>query len=421
MLLLSSKCTRILILSCLQSRCLLIYVAPDIRIHSQTNIFRYDENISFATQELMPCIDAYRDAHARSEPYPDEIHNHQSFTDRNPFNPDWRQTVSVAYSFADGSAARTHAIQSALRPYRPTYLHFWQLKTFWHASKVTTEDIEVLSFEEIETVPAIAVDMTSGLVQKVIDEMKVFRKDFLETLKGEEKSDLTKFWLRKSRKPVLAVLLVQKQNGKQVMYRGTNMEVSMPTGSLCAERNAIGTALATDPSLRREDLLMVAVLSVQLPPSPPPGPSIPYCRPTNESLDFVVEVSEKLKLQSRDEIHRSTSISSIAEANITDEWEMEIVSPPRRESSTIPEPMRLLDASSPTAEDGIIQSGASTPKHHISLYKFADPKSKAKLNKRHHHLAGISKNKKRLLLVQSPEVGIFDCSLNDKFFNHTHF
>ena len=120
-----------------------------VRIHSETNIFRYDENITFATQELMPCIDSYRDAHARCEPYPDEKldGNVASTSERNPFNPDWRQSVSVTYSFADGSAARSHAIQASLRPYRPTYFHFWQLKTFWHETKITDEDIEVHSFE----------------------------------------------------------------------------------------------------------------------------------------------------------------------------------------------------------------------------------------------------------------------------------
>jgi A distinct subfamily of CDD/CDA-like deaminases len=38
----------------------------------------------------------------------------------------------------------------------------------------------------------------------------------------------------------------------------------MPTGSLCAERNVIGTALADDLTLRRMDLRMVAVLGVSL-------------------------------------------------------------------------------------------------------------------------------------------------------------
>ena len=113
----------------------------------------------------------------------------------------------------------------------------------------------------------------------------------------------------------------------------------------------------------------------------------------------MIEVKEKLKLQPRDELHRSTSVSSIAEANNDDEWEMEydsgITSPPKMHD-------RLVD--SPSADDAVNLSGSSTPKRHISLYKFADPKSKAKLNRRPRHLGGIAKNKKRLLLVQSPEV-----------------
>lgn len=38
----------------------------------------------------------------------------------------------------------------------------------------------------------------------------------------------------------------------------------MPTGSLCAERNVIGSALAADLALRREDIRCVAVLSLSL-------------------------------------------------------------------------------------------------------------------------------------------------------------
>lgn len=39
------------------------------------------------------------------------------------------------------------------------------------------------------------------------------------------------------------------------------MEVSMPTGSLCAERNVIGSALADDITLTRKDIKVVAVYS----------------------------------------------------------------------------------------------------------------------------------------------------------------
>lgn len=47
-----------------------------------------------------------------------------------------------------------------------------------------------------------------------------------------------------------------------------NIEVSMPTGTLCSERNAIGTALAKDPTLTRRDFRMIAILSATLNKTP---------------------------------------------------------------------------------------------------------------------------------------------------------
>ena len=99
--------------------------------------------------------------------------------------------------------------------------------------------------------------------------------------------DLTAFWLRKTKKPVLAVLMVRKDTENAAIddkesyedakkrvkfYRGTNMEVSMPTGSLCAERNVIGSALADDLTLKRVDLKYVAVFSACLDPIEPQVP-----------------------------------------------------------------------------------------------------------------------------------------------------
>jgi cytidine deaminase len=346
----------------------------------------------------MPMIDAYRDAHARSEPYPDEKNVATRTIEHNPFNPDWRQSVSVTYSFADGSAARSHAIQAALRPYRPTYFHFWQLKTFWHESKITDEDIEVHSFEEMETVPAMAVDQTPDTVVMVVKEMKAFRECYLETLKRE--NDVESFWLRKSKQPVLAVLLVQKQAGKFVLYRGTNMEVSMPTGSLCAERNAIGNALANDPGLKREDLLMVAVLSIQLPGSQakkilsPPG--MPLCRPVSsgkDGIDFAKEVAEKLKqhqIQGENVGRRSLSSSSFAgiaeerpPSDSSEEWEIDAfqadtnspLSSPfvsGKEYDTVSGGAFIPELSlARSSEKGLPSSlpGDSTPQRRISLYQ----------------------------------------------------
>ena len=53
-----------------------------------------------------------------------------------------------------------------------------------------------------------------------------------------------------------------------------NVEVSMPTGSLCSERAAIASALASDPSLNRSHFRAIAVLSASLPTSVTSRPSV---------------------------------------------------------------------------------------------------------------------------------------------------
>lgn len=240
-------------------------VDPDItvvRIHSDTNIFRYDDNLRFVDKDFAPVMNAWRDAHAKGLPYPDELTPSTAISET-PFNADWRNSMSVTLSAADGSTARTHAIRESLRPFRPTFFHFWQLKTFWHETKIVDDDLEVHSFETMETVPAVDASRLRDLhVQLVVQEMKAFREEMIETLRRGQ-HDISKFWLRKTHKPVLAVLLVQSRGmSRPVLYRGTNMEVSMPTGSLCAERNVIGTALAANPELKREDLKLIAVLAI---------------------------------------------------------------------------------------------------------------------------------------------------------------
>ena len=178
-----------------------------VHIHSETNIFRYDENINFVQNELLPRIQEYRDAHAKGLPYPDEVSTppkRGGSNERNrPFSTEWRKSFSITLSFADGSPARNHAIQAALRTFKPMYYHFWQLKTFWHESKIVNSDIEVHSFEEMETLPPVETNQLYGrpLVKKVVDEMKRFRDDFSQILSNtsEGSDDIRAFWLRKSK------------------------------------------------------------------------------------------------------------------------------------------------------------------------------------------------------------------------------
>lgn len=105
---------------------------PDVRVvrvHSTTNIFRYDENIAFVKNELLPLIEHYRDGAAEH------------------WGTSWRHKYRLTISFADGSPARISAINAALRPYRPSFMHTWELKTFWHHAKMCLEDVEILAFE----------------------------------------------------------------------------------------------------------------------------------------------------------------------------------------------------------------------------------------------------------------------------------
>lgn len=217
-----------------------------IHIHSHTNLFRYDENILFVKRELLPSIDKIRD----------------SLADAISTEKRWKDYFRVTLSFADGSSARVSAINASLKHYRPDYMHFWQLKTFWSELKLCDDDVEWHSHEEISTETALSLQsIKNTVVDDIVSEMKRFMIDFERVrCAGSDFHDLSTFWLRKTKKPVLAVLLVEK-DGVRKFYRGTNMEVSMPTGSLCAERNAIGSALAEDLSLCRQDLRMIAVYS----------------------------------------------------------------------------------------------------------------------------------------------------------------
>ena len=254
---------------------------------NSTNIFRTDENILFCERELIPLINAYRNAHVMGTSYPDDedyvpILDETTVFFNDDTESDWRTRLNVTLSFADGSPARTQAIQSSLRSYKPTYFHFWQLKTFWHESKIVDDDIEVHSFATMESKPAIdTTHIRDPYLQAVVSEMRAFYDEMITALNNND-NDIDRFWLRKSHKPVLAVLLVQPSSSTPTpdskvtpsfrLYRGTNMEVSMPTGSLCAERNAIGSALAMNPNLKRHDLKMIAVLAV--PPLDPPPTNI---------------------------------------------------------------------------------------------------------------------------------------------------
>ena len=214
-----------------------------VLLHSESNVFRYDENISFVRHELLPMVASIRRRIVEA-------------------SSDWAPRFQVAVTSCDGAPARVATIQRSLRAFKPVGVHVWQPKTFWQYRVLSKDDVEVLPFDVTETLPPVPIDVAHGDIKRVIFETQKLADKF-KTAK-EFPNDMATFWHRKSRQIVVAVLLVRKNN-KDKFYHGTNMEVSMPTGSLCAERNAIGSALADDLGLMRQHLKIISVLSLNLP------------------------------------------------------------------------------------------------------------------------------------------------------------
>ena len=61
-------------------------------VHSRTNVFRYDENITFVKRELLPGIEALRDHKARR------------------VGGDWPESFHITVSFASGTPAVSHLV-----------------------------------------------------------------------------------------------------------------------------------------------------------------------------------------------------------------------------------------------------------------------------------------------------------------------
>mmetsp|Transcript_4026 Transcript_4026/g.7061 ORF Transcript_4026/g.7061 Transcript_4026/m.7061 type:complete len:544 (-) Transcript_4026:13-1644(-) len=216
-------------------------------IDSGLGVFHYDQNVSFCNEKLLPAIEKLR---------------HPLVCE---FGDEWKSRLRCTMALTDGSPARLAALNASMRIYKPNYLHMWQLKTFWYEYQFLRSDLVFNSFETMETKPAISYRDLDNPYKRLVDEVREHRDQFISARASGSEDELAKFWLRKTRKCVLSVLMVQgPEDPEPRFFRGMNLEVSMPTGSLCAERNVIGTALASEPSLRRRDLRMIAVLSMTL-------------------------------------------------------------------------------------------------------------------------------------------------------------
>lgn len=234
----------------LTAKCMALFVNkhyPNVRttlMDSGLGLFHYDQNVKFIRESVLPQIEELRRPVVRR------------------YAENWQTHLSITIALTDGSPARLAALNASLRQYKPNYIHMWQLKTYWHESRLLRTDLQFENFETVEARPAKSLNKLDKPTKALVREMIEYKRQFEECVM-KDSHEIKGFWLRKTRKPVLSVLLVQKsKDDKPTFFRGMNVEVSMPTGSLCSERNVIGTALASDPSLQRTDLRMIAVLSM---------------------------------------------------------------------------------------------------------------------------------------------------------------
>ena len=220
-------------------------------IHSSTDIFHYDDNVAFVNTQLLPRLQSHRRDLAAV------------------FYERWAAHLHTVLTITDGPPARVNAISASLRSFTPDCLHMWQLKSFWHEYPTISgqgeDDVEYQNFEKLEMTPPLRLsDCDEEAVKQTVARLVDFKGMFERKRDAGEYNEMGAFWMRKSRKPVLSVVMVESRRGGRRWYRGINMEVSMPTGSLCSERSAIGSALSDDVGLCRKDIKMIAVLALPL-------------------------------------------------------------------------------------------------------------------------------------------------------------
>ena len=304
----------------------------DVRLaHSGNGVFRYDKNVSFVSETLRPTVARDRDAVASA------------------FGEEWIKRFKLTVALCDGTPARLHALMSTFRDMRPYLAHAFRLKRFWHDGELDTGDVDIQRWARAEAAPPIplerldlalgeagagasATDITRAQTAaqatlRLVHEMKRHRDAFMDAAKRGA-HELTSFWLRKTRKPVLAVLCAVKAASAAKprhslaaddfeFHRGVNLEVSMPTGSLCSERNAIGNALAANPGLTRKDMFGIAVLSLRardVAAASVPDGSLGDVPPPSRDVEAFQDTAPSCRSKTRVPMSRNASFAHVCDA-----------------------------------------------------------------------------------------------------------
>ena len=175
----------------------------------------------------------------------------------------------------------------------------------YHVPKAKAHPIKTHELYKIDLLPNESVilhtpihsdsDVLSPIQKIAIKGMQEWSHEYTTKKPERENTDKERsFFFRKGRQEVLALVVLHKpsENSEYSVIRGVNLEVSLPTGSLCAERNAIGSALVQHPMLRRDDILCVAVLSL----SESKGARLGPCGACREWLQKLAETNPEFSI-----------------------------------------------------------------------------------------------------------------------------
>lgn len=108
-------------------------------------------------------------------------------------------------------------------------IHHAEHQLFINRLRSETRDLAIFDFWSIASTDP------DSAIGHAVRELKLYYEDWRSVQQDP-------FWHRKSNQTVLSVVVCRRSDGALVAHRGMNTEVSLPSGSLCAERAAIARA-----------------------------------------------------------------------------------------------------------------------------------------------------------------------------------
>ncbi len=219
----------------------------------------------------------------------------------------WRANLTVWLSSSTGTAAMVSGLVAALARWQPrlvTASNPRQHPTATGSGSWSQTQCRVSQLHDLSgNVPLDAADLDLAS-RMAVTELRTWKDEFLEKrpkrAHEESEDEEQRFWFRKGQQEVLATVVVKGESGFRA-HRGVNLEVSLPTGSLCAERNAVGSAIVANPRLLRKDIQAVAVLGLG-----PTAHRLGPCGACQEWLRKVAEVNPALQVLVFDDAEMKT-------------------------------------------------------------------------------------------------------------------